>query len=283
MNQIFFMKVIQRKKFQKKIIPKKNSNDKFINNVLKSISNSHNKKPKLNSDNDDSNDDNDKLLNEYWNGINNSSKKKKNNCHKRIKSCNNQPDNNYYTKKTIDIKSNLNNKFYKGENKSVNVLNNKNRNIKYKGIRNEKRTKKKFGNNNNLSLNILRNKDNKSNKNNTLYNTRNNNSEISDYSSMSVYNLNLEELKNRLKEKLISITYGLRTQLIYYDGPVNIRNISYNNYEETINNLINMIKTNGYQYNRIRDNIFKCFKGNKFIEIEIVKIKGNFLYYLIKK
>ena len=229
------------------------------------------------------------MVNEYWNSINESTKKKKKNYHKRIKSCNNHPGNNYNNKKqTIDIKSNLNNKFYKGENRSVNILNNinRNKNIKNKGISNEKIRKKKFGNNNNLSLNALKNKDkdNKNNtKNNILYNTRNNNSDMSDFSSMSSYHLNLEEIKKRLKEKLISITYGLQTHLFFYDGPINIRNISITNYEETINNLVNMLKTNGYQYNRIKDNIFKCFKGNQYIEIEIVRIKGNLLYYLIKK
>ena len=113
----------------------KKNNDRFINNVLTSISNSNSqkKKPEINSDSISNN--NDKLVNEYWssiNNINNSSKKKKKNCHKKIKSCNNQSDNNYTYKKTIDIKSNLNNKFYKGENKSVNAINNKKKNIKDK-------------------------------------------------------------------------------------------------------------------------------------------------------
>ena len=279
-----------KNKFSTKSNVKKSKNqktkDKFISHVLTSIpnSNSQQKKTEINNDKDSNDEDNDKLYNEYWNSINNSFKKKKKNYHKRIKSCNNPSDNNYYNKKqTIDIKSNLNNKFYKGENRSVNILNNINKN-KNKRTSNKKIRKKQFGNNNNLSVSTLKDKDIKNiTKNNILYNTRNNNSDMSDFSSMSAYNLNLEELKARLKEKLISVTYGLRAQLIFYEGPINIRNISINNYEETINNLINIIKINGYQYSRIKDNIFKCFKGNKSIEIEIVKIKGNFLYYLIKK
>ena len=100
---------------------------------------------------------------------------------------------------------------------------------------------------------------------------------------MSTYNLNLEQIKNRLKEKLISVTSGLHYDFLFYEGPINIKCISLNNYDNSINNIINFIKERGYKYNRMKDNIFKCIKGKKTMDIEIVKIKGNLLYYLIKK
>ena len=99
---------------------------------------------------------------------------------------------------------------------------------------------------------------------------------------MSSYNITLEEIKNRLKEKLISVIYGNKNEIHMYVGPVNIGCLAPNNYDESIYNLIRKIKINGYQYNRVDKNVFRCIKGNKILDIEIVKIKGNLLYYLIK-
>ena len=97
-----------------------------------------------------------------------------------------------------------------------------------------------------------------------------------------IYYLNFKVFKNKQKEKLIN-EYWLKTVFKVYNGPINVRWIMCKNYDESINNLIDKIKISGYKYNRIKDNLFKCTKGNKSFDIEIVKIKGNLLYYLIKK
>ena len=189
----------------------------------------------------------------------------------------------------IEIKKDLNNKFYQRENRSVNTLHsvNKNKIIRTRAFSNEKqKINSNIGNYKKDSLSVnhikIKNKENKSLKN-KLNQTRNTNSYVSEFSFITSNNLSLEELKNKLKEKLISITEGLHSELIVYNGPINLKCISFKNYEDSINNLINKIKINGYQYYRINDNLFKCTKGNKVVDIEIVKIKGNLLYYLIKK
>ena len=149
-----------------------------------------------------------------------------------------------------------------------------------KGINNENKNRnkknKKF---NGLSFNQNTNTNNKINN---LNKTRNSKSHGSDISFMSSYNITLEEVKNRLKEKLISVIYGNKNEIDMYVGPVNIGCLAPNNYDESIYNLIKKIKINGYQYNRVDKNLFRCIKGNKIFDIEIVKIKGNLLYYLIK-
>ena len=284
----------RNKKFEKKNRNKNKKNGKPINKILNLVSNSNDKNNLItNNYNDESNDYyNDKTLNEYWNSINDSSTTKENNYHKRIKSCNNYPNNNNNNnnkKHMIEIKKDLNNKFYQRENRSVNTLHsvNKNKIIRTRAFSNEKqKINSNIGNYKKDSLSVnhikIKNKENKTIKN-KLNQTRNTNSYVSEFSFITSNNLSLEELKNKLKEKLISITEGLHSELIVYNGPINLKCISFKNYEDSINNLINKIKINGYQYYRINDNLFKCTKGNKVIDIEIVKIKGNLLYYLIKK
>ena len=39
----------------------------------------------------------------------------------------------------------------------------------------------------------------------------------------------------------------------------------------------------GFVYDIINENLFQFYKNGRIIEIEIVKIKGNMLYYLTKK
>jgi hypothetical protein len=256
--------------------------------------------------NQDSNDyNNDKILNEYWNSINsinNSSNKNYKNIHKRIKSCHNYRKNNNnktmnYTinsnqdnyninNKTqiIEIKKNLNNKFYTREYRSDNSLNptSNNKAIKAKTFSNRKLNKNNM--NKNLSnISHIRNK-NISNNNISIFYTRNtNSSHLSDFSFMTSNNSSLEEIKNRLKEKLISITEGLHSELMIYSGPVNLSCLSLKNYDESVIDLVKKIKKNGYQYSRVSDNLFTCSKGDKVVDVEIVKIKGNLIYYLIKK
>ena len=162
------------------------------------------------------------------------------------------------------------NKSYEKQNNNENKNNNKNKN------KIGKINKENLLNGNNIENNK------KNNNKNSLYNTRNTHSHTNNFSNMTSNNLYLEELKNKLKEKLISV-YGLKTEFNLYNGPINIRCITCKNYDESINNLIDKIKISGYKYNRIKDNLFKCTKGNKSFDIEIVKIKGNVLYYLIKK
>jgi hypothetical protein len=50
-----------------------------------------------------------------------------------------------------------------------------------------------------------------------------------------------------------------------------------------MNDLIYKIKMNGYKYIKIKDYVFKCTKDDICYSIELVKIKGNLLYYLMKK
>ena len=60
--------------------------------------------------------------------------------------------------------------------------------------------------------------------NNSNYNI--NNTFSRDISFMTNNSLSLEELKNRLKDKLISVTQELQDELKIYDGPVDIDCIS---------------------------------------------------------
>lgn len=267
-----------------------------------------------NQDNQESNDSYDKILNEYFNimnmnvnnvnNVNNSSEMKKNNNHKRIKSNFEQPG---YTntKQNIEEKNNSQKDFYKGGNRSVNLLNklNKNKSNKLKITSNEKQNKNKINNKSKiyLSINNLKNKEslnnystntntnikNKNSKNNKINNTHNNNrntnSYLSELSFITNSNLSLEELKNRLKDKLISVTHELQTVLNSYHGPINISCISLKNVEESMNDILYKMKMKGYNCSRNKENLLKCYKGDKAFDIEIVKIKGNLLYYLIKK
>ena len=100
----------------------------------------------------------------------------------------------------------------------------------------------------------------------------------------SYYSSNLENCKNKLKDKLISVTDELKSEILkYYVGPINVEYISLKNVNESVSDLIYKIKMNGYKYIKIKDYAFKCTKGDICFSIELVKLKGNLLYYLMKK
>ena len=68
-----------------------------------------------------------------------------------------------------------------------------------------------------------------------------------------------------------------------YYGPVDIGLISFKNMEETIDDIINKMDKKGFEYKKINNNMIRFSKNGRIIDIEIVKIKKNFLYYLTKK
>lgn len=68
-----------------------------------------------------------------------------------------------------------------------------------------------------------------------------------------------------------------------YFGPIDIGLISLKNKEESKNEIIRKMKNKGFECKLIKKNFIKCNKKGRIIEIEIVKIKGSFLYYLTKK
>ena len=104
-------------------------------------------------------------------------------------------------------------------------------------------------------------------------------------------NNDLEEIKRNFKNKLISITNDLSDMkdneessvLLYYKGPIDIKNISLFNYKETILNMKNKMIESGFEMSKIKENIFKFSKENEIFIIQIVKIQSEMLYYLITK
>ena len=281
----------------------KNSKKYFINTLSDSESSIRKEKKKRNNgakikkfnisrdyyDNQDSNDSYENIMNSYSKlNVNCSTSLKKKKNHKRTKSC--------LDPSKIDLKQgidkNENEGFYKLENKShiflnktknkkkskLEIYNTENKSRKYKNvlIKNilPKRTKESMKS---LANSYIKNKT----KNNKSYNNYLNSS--SDVSFRTNYNVSLEDLKNKLKDKLISVTRELQFELKAYDGPINIDCISLKNTDESMNDMMNKMIINGYDCIRNKDNVIKCNKGKKFVDIELVKIRGNLLYFLIKK
>ena len=99
----------------------------------------------------------------------------------------------------------------------------------------------------------------------------------------------LEKIKRNFKKKLISLTDDLSndkeneetSDLFYYKGPVDIKNISLLNYKDTVIELENKMRKSGYEISKIKENKFKCNKNGKGFIIQIVKIQNEILYYLI--
>ena len=95
--------------------------------------------------------------------------------------------------------------------------------------------------------------------------------------------------KRNFKKKLISLTDDLSndkeneetSDLFYYKGPIDIKNISLLNYKDTVIELENKMRKSGYEISKIKENKFKCIKYGKGIIIQIVKIQNEILYYLI--
>jgi hypothetical protein len=233
----------------------------------------------------------DKLMLEYQNSNDiemenikyNSTTQKPNKIHRRIKSVNDK-ENLFNKNQRIEIKKNISKENHMGLNKSYHRVNNYSKSPKKKRIvSKEKYNYNTLGKNNGLNNTIPKNKNKDKDIINQIY--INDKLEKNSYSyNNSYYINNLENAKNKLKDKLISVTDELKSErLKYYFGPINIECISSKNLDESMNDLIYKIKMNGYKYLKIKDYVFKCTKDDICYSIELVKIKGNLLYYLMKK
>jgi hypothetical protein len=91
--------------------------------------------------------------------------------------------------------------------------------------------------------------------------------------------------KKNLKEKLISISSDLSEEKVnYFNGPViDLKYISFRNYEQTINVLIDEFIKKGVVFQKVGCNSFKCTKGIRNFYVEIVKIPNNLFYYRFYK
>ena len=281
---------------------KKINKNKFVNSFMNTISNtdSHSKtdkispnshinlkKNKMKSKNSEKNKKNYLTLesmsiseneNEFDEEMNNKIQKQKKN-HKRMKSCDDE-ENAYNKKQLMEIKNTLNKEFYSGQIKSTNKFNPLNNNSisarKIRIISKEKLSTSKLGKKNGLTINTI-----PKSKNNNIINQIYVNDKLKN--NINSFNINLEKAKNKLKDKLISVTNELKAEkLKYYTGPINIGCISSKKIDESLNKFINKMKMNGYKYVKIQDFVFKCSKGDVSFNIELVKIKGNLLYYLVK-
>jgi hypothetical protein len=216
--------------------------------------------------------------NEFEDEMNNKFQKQKKN-HKRMKSCNDE-ENIYNKKQLMEIKKTSNKEFYNGKTKSTNKFNLLNSNSisarKIRIISKEKLSPTKLRKNNGITINTIP-KTKKNNIINQIY--------VNDKLKKNInsFNINLENAKNKLKDKLISVTNELRAEkLKYYTGPIDIGCISSKKIDESLNKFINKMKMNGYKYVKIKDYLFKCSKGDISFNVELVKIKGNLLYFLVK-
>ena len=81
-----------------------------------------------------------------------------------------------------------------------------------------------------------------------------------------------KEKKNSNKEKIKN-----------YFGPIDVGLISLKNFEESIDDIINKMSIKGFECQKVKYNLIKCNKDGKLIEIKLVKLKGNLIYYLTKK
>ena len=72
-------------------------------------------------------------------------------------------------------------------------------------------------------------------------------------------------------------------KLKYYFGPIDIGLLSLKNIEESIDDIINKMNKKGFECTKMKDTLIRCIKKKKVIDIEITKIKGNIIYFLAKK
>lgn len=98
---------------------------------------------------------------------------------------------------------------------------------------------------------------------------------------------NLEKIKRKLKQKLVSVSEDKKddekAELLNYRGPIDIRNISPYNYEQTEMALERKAELSGYSITKLEKNVYKCKKRDKAFLVQIVRIYNDFLYYLINK
>jgi hypothetical protein len=210
--------------------------------------------------------------NEFEEEINNKFRNQKKN-HQRMKSCDDE-ENTYNKKQLMEIRNTLNKEFYHEQIKSIN--NNSISARKIRIISKEKLSANRSGKNNGLTINTM-----PKYKNNNIINQIYVNDKLKN--KINSFNINLENAKNKLKDKLISVTNELKAEkLELYTGPINIGCITSKNIDESLNKFINKMKMNVYKYVKIKDYLFKCSKGDISFNVELVKIKGNLLYFLVK-
>lgn len=91
--------------------------------------------------------------------------------------------------------------------------------------------------------------------------------------------------KKNLKEKLISLSSDLSEEKVNtFNGPViDLKYISFRNYEQTISVLLNEFIKKGVIFQKVGCNSFKCTKGIRNFYVEIVKIPKNLYYYRFYK
>ena len=92
----------------------------------------------------------------------------------------------------------------------------------------------------------------------------------------------IESAKENLKKRLIEINSSLNV-IRYYNGPVDIRCISTNNFENSIESLQIRLRFHGYRCIKCIDNLLTFTNDYNILYVEIVKIRNGLLYYLITK
>ena len=68
-----------------------------------------------------------------------------------------------------------------------------------------------------------------------------------------------------------------------YTGPIDIRYISIKNLKESKEHIIKVLNKQGYNCKQNKTCKMKFYKRDKIIEVEIVKLKKDYLYYLLRK
>ena len=97
---------------------------------------------------------------------------------------------------------------------------------------------------------------------------------------------NVEKIKREIRKKLAKVSDSKdddEAELLYYTGPIDIRNISLVNYGKSAYNLERRAKRGGFNIVKVEKNVYKCSKRNKSFLVQIVKIYSGFIYYLVNK
>ena len=87
-------------------------------------------------------------------------------------------------------------------------------------------------------------------------------------------------MKKKLKKNTKIKT---KEKIKLYSGPIDIGLISLRNMEESINEIIKKMNRKGFECKKMKNYLIRCIKKEKVVDIEIVRIKGDFLYYLTQK
>ena len=142
-------------------------------------------------------------------------------------------------------------------------------------------------------INIMINRDNKSNNSKSISSSKNNPKIINNNSAKLLRKLNntikykemieINEIKSKFKKRLIEIDDKLIDAIHYYDGPIDISCISSKNYAETVKELNKKALKNGYKFIKLGSNYFKFINEFHSFSVEIVKIRNNMLYFLVIK